>query len=586
MYQSGGTISKVLKRIATNDLVLPAIQREFVWQPEQICQLFDSLMQGYPFGTFLFWKIEPSGSKDFRFYQFVRHYHQRDAPHCPPLDLMEERGLTAVLDGQQRLTALNIGLAGSMARKTKYKHWKDPNAFPKRHLCLNVLHEANGESDLQYEFDFRTEEQESSNDDGKCWFRVSKIRDFEKDVSEIGTWAMEHAGEQFKVANKALHRLYKVVFDEPLVTYYEEDSQDIERVLAIFIRLNSGGTVLSYSDLLLSIAVAQWQGDARQAIHDLVDELNTVGEGFDFSKDLVLKAGLMLADIGSVGFKVKNFNSENMAKLEKAWPSVREALLVAAGLLAEFGFNAKTVRADSALLPIAYYIKTRGLDGKYLTQAKFKADRDAIRQWFIRTVLKASGIWGSGQDVLLTALRETIREHGQNHFPFAEIRDVMARRGKSIDFEAEEINELAEMEYGDRRLFALLTLLFDFVNVGQHHFHIDHVYPKSRFTKSQLKKRGIEGEDAADLDRMANALPNLQLLEGTGNIEKQAMMPDEWIDEHHSKTEAINYRERHLLGNLPNDLSGFSDFYDTRRQQLRGKIAAMLSKGESDLNQS
>jgi uncharacterized protein with ParB-like and HNH nuclease domain len=59
MYKPGGTIASALSRIQQTNYVLPAIQREFVWKPEQIERLFDSLMQGYPFGTFLFWKIDP-----------------------------------------------------------------------------------------------------------------------------------------------------------------------------------------------------------------------------------------------------------------------------------------------------------------------------------------------------------------------------------------------------------------------------------------------------------------------------------------------------------------------------------------------
>ncbi len=115
MYQQGGTISQTLDRIVSNEYVLPAIQREFVWSQDQICRLFDSLMQGYPFGEFLFWRIQPERSADYRYYGFVRDYHERDNPHCPDLGQLPNRQITAVLDGQQRLTAFNIGLRGSMA---------------------------------------------------------------------------------------------------------------------------------------------------------------------------------------------------------------------------------------------------------------------------------------------------------------------------------------------------------------------------------------------------------------------------------------------------------------------------------------
>ena len=43
MYQNGWSIKKLLERVANNELLLPAIQREFVWKPEQICTLFDSI---------------------------------------------------------------------------------------------------------------------------------------------------------------------------------------------------------------------------------------------------------------------------------------------------------------------------------------------------------------------------------------------------------------------------------------------------------------------------------------------------------------------------------------------------------------
>ena len=86
MFQTGDTIKETLDEILRHDLVLPAIQREFVWRPDQICRFFDSLMQGFPFGTFLYWRVDPENSGKFKFFDFVRKYHERDNPHCDPLD--------------------------------------------------------------------------------------------------------------------------------------------------------------------------------------------------------------------------------------------------------------------------------------------------------------------------------------------------------------------------------------------------------------------------------------------------------------------------------------------------------------------
>lgn len=68
------------------------------------------------------------------------------------------------------------------------------------------------------------------------------------------------------------------------ISYYLEESTELDKVLNIFIRVNSGGTPLSYSDLLLSFATAQWQDkDARESINEIVDELNEVGRGFNLT---------------------------------------------------------------------------------------------------------------------------------------------------------------------------------------------------------------------------------------------------------------------------------------------------------------
>ena len=99
MHQQGGTIENALRRIESHEYVLPAIQREFVWQPEQVCNLFDSLMQDYPFGEFMLWRVNPENADLYRWYDFVREYHQRDNPHCPELAPIHGRPVTAVLDG-------------------------------------------------------------------------------------------------------------------------------------------------------------------------------------------------------------------------------------------------------------------------------------------------------------------------------------------------------------------------------------------------------------------------------------------------------------------------------------------------------
>ena len=113
-----------------------------------------------------------------------------------------------------------------------------------------------------------------------------------------------------------------------------------------------------------------------------------------------------------------------------------------------------------------------------MTHSSFEPDRQAVREWLFRSLLK-SGIWGSGLDTLLTALRQAIKDNGNSGFPVVRIYQDMAARGRSLVFEEEEIEELADMSSGDRLTFGLLSVLFPFVDL-RNQFHVDHVFPRSQ----------------------------------------------------------------------------------------------------------
>ncbi len=579
MYQTGATIREILEEIQRNNLVLPAIQREFVWRPQQVCRLFDSLMQGYPFGTFLYWQVKPENSDKFQFYDFVRDYHQRDNPHCPPLPPMPNRQLTAVLDGQQRLTALNIGLRGRMAWKLPRLWWNNPHAFPTRRLYLDLLWQPDEdyEGSLEYRFGFLTDKRFESAAASECWFPVGAILSIGEGLPMLEWLNDRLTQKQLPQAFGALNNLNQVVHNKHLVAFYQESSQDLDKVLQIFIRTNNGATILSHSDLLLSVAVAQWTyHDARAEIHALVDELNRIGSGFSFSKDLVLKAGLMLSDIGRVGFKVENFNRENMAIFEGKWSDIKSALTLTVQLVSNFGFNVQNLAAHNSILPIAYYLYLKNPGVTYLTHSSFEQDRDTIRKWLIRSLLK-SGIWGSGLDTLLTSLRRVIKESGSDSFPIARIREVMASRGKSLRFEDEEFEELLDMWYGNSLTFALLSLLFPFVDL-RNQFHIDHIFPRSRFTRQRLKSACVQDDKIDSFISLRDGLANLQLLGGPENEEKRAKMPAKWLSQMYgdSTDSRQDCQDRHMLGDVPESIAKFDVFYKARRARLKLRIEQLL----------
>ena len=133
-YEKPITIKEAIIAIQNQEYILPAIQREFVWNTKQIELLFDSILRDYPISTFLFWKVKAENVEKFKFYRFLPFYHQRDKRHNELAELSGEKDRFAILDGQQRLTSLYLALKGSYAYKISKYNLKSEHAFPTRHL--------------------------------------------------------------------------------------------------------------------------------------------------------------------------------------------------------------------------------------------------------------------------------------------------------------------------------------------------------------------------------------------------------------------------------------------------------------------
>jgi len=360
------------------------------------------------------------------------------------------------------------------------------------------------------------------------------------------------------------------------INYYLETDQDPDKVLDIFVRVNSGGTTLSYSDLLLSMATNQWETlDAREEVRGLLQELNSGGtREFSFSKDLVLKTALMVSGL-DLRFRVTNFTRENMRKVEDKWDATRAALIRAASLLKSFGYSTRTLTADSVLVPLAYYLFRRGLVNSYLTSSADARDRLTVQRWVARSLVKR-GIWGSGLDSTLGRIRQAIDQHGADGFPVQAVEREMTVLGKSLTFESTEIDELLELKYSGQRTFAVLALLYPGLDLSKE-LHEDHIFPRSRFTPKRLSEAGVPQEKIEAYREVVDLLPNLQLLAGTPNIEKQAKLPDVWLEGAFPTSEKrATYAAENDLDGLPLSLDCFLDSFEGRKERIRKRLEAAL----------
>jgi uncharacterized protein with ParB-like and HNH nuclease domain len=559
-------VSDIIRQV-NHDVYLPAIQREFVWGTDRIERLFDSIMADFPVGSFLFWRLKQENKDEWPVYEFIRQFDS-DFPHNPAANMAGiTKDITLVLDGQQRITSLFIGLRGSY--RYFYYRWR------KTQLYLNLLkaplpNDDNPE-ELTYGFAFR-EGPEPNGDSPQLWYQVGKILDFE-DAEDAKSNMKAHLAvlteDQQENANKLIGRLHNRIHTTLVVNYYEEKSQDYDKVLQIFVRANSAGLPLEYSDLLLATATAKWEKlDARSEIHSFTSTLNDIGNGYTFGKDFVLKASLYLCENLPIQYKVKNFTRTNLRIIEDNWEKIKDSLSLTVRLISRFGFNDKNVVAPSALLPIAFYLMKRG-NSSFDTSSKAEDSEAqiAIRKWFIFATLKNA--FGSSSDTTLTRLRELLLSADSNTpFPADTLYASLAIKPQ---LDESELDRILSNQYQGRYTNLILSLLYPDRDWRDTVFHEDHIFPQSEFSVRGLKKRGYDDVKVGSYLSKYNVLANLELLTDSENLAKNATPFDAWI-----QTRDEGFRKRHLIPDLPEyNFNSFEQFFNARQALIVAALKAL-----------
>ena len=569
-------IVDIIDEIKKNNWFLPAIQREFVWKPEQIERLFDSIMADFPIGSFLFWKVAEKNKKEWTVYEFISKY-DKESPHNEQANMDGvNKDITLVLDGQQRITSLFLGLKGSY-RRLRYKREEE------KRLYLNLLKKIPSEGvaddedpeELAFGFKFR-EHDKSSNESTELWYPVGDILNYSypkdaEDAKSAMEKRLEHLSlseEQRKNALMLIGKLHSRICTHPIGSYYEEKSQDPDKALQVFVRANSGGTPLGYSDLLLATATAQW-GDlnARDEIHQFTDLLNKIigHKGF-FGKDFVLKACLYLCEDLPIRYKLKHFNKDNLQTIADNWDTIKEFLEATVGLILRFGFKSNNIAAKMALLPIAFYLLKKG-NSKFHNSPKEGdlAIQVAIRKWFIFSTLK--GAFGGSSDTTLLRLRELLKKCDSNTpFPADELYKSLNIKPSLEDA---DIERFLEYQYHGPHTGLVLALLYPDNRWKDDEFHQDHIFPRDEFMKRELKERGYEKAQIGKYMSCFHQIPNLELLTTSENLHKGAKNFSDWIEEKGND----DYRSRHMIPDLQDyGLDHFLEFFEKRKLLIADRL--------------
>lgn len=573
-FQTPITIYQALEYVKKRAYLLPAFQREYVWKENQIENLFDSLMRGYPISSMLFWKVSGSAKRSWKFYRFLDSFVERHRIHNEVVDTASSNDFFAILDGQQRLTSLNIGLYGTFASHEYKKSWDySPNSFPEKRLYLRLKkNDEIEENSKTYVFVFKKQWTDDLvvDNDGDKWFRVGKIVDLHVNA-ELIDYILEKGFS--KEERGVLTSLENVIFNNLTINYYEEDDANPDKAVNIFTRINSGGTTLTFPMILFSLMVANWTKDARTEISNLID--NVRQKGFTISTDYVIKAFLFLYH-KSIKSQINSFNKDFCSEIEENWENIRDSIYAMFDLLRSFGLDIYTLTSINATMPILYYIYHKGIFKDFKDKVEYKKDREIIKKWLYKVLLRRA--YGKSSDSALAKTRMAFISEFRRENKFIEdvsslfpADEIMKKLGIGA-VDDESIAQILSIQKDNQYCFPVLALLYPNLDYKNNNFHKDHMHPKTKYnmlSDSLKEKYPFE---------VYNSVLNLQMLDANENESKNQKDLDVWVNE--SVTANFDNRKQfldaHLIPDVDLKLDNFEEFIEKRRTLLSEKLKGLL----------
>ncbi|AKQ69965.1 hypothetical protein A176_006877 [Myxococcus hansupus] len=531
---------------------LPNIQRPFVWSEEQICRLFDSILREYPISTLLVWKTR----SPIRRRRFIDNYrvsfsHELSKFYVPE----DDKKKCLVLDGQQRLQSLFIGLKGSYEGKELY---------------LDILSgQLAAPDDVKYRFEFRLAE-----DSEFPWMKFKDLVYSTRTPMGVAQNIISNAGrtltsEEAERISEHVSLVFKAFHSDDGLAYQELDNtENVELyaeddVVEIFIRANSGGTRLGKSDLLFSLLSTSWdEADAR--MEEVLERLNR--HGFKFTRDFVLKTCLTLLGQGA-RYEVDKFRKPDVQqRIEKHWDDITAAMLD----VLDFVRGKTFIRCDKAipsylaLIPLIY--------ARFRYKAAFRAAKN-VDAFLLRSLL--GGAFSGIPDQMIDALVAEI-DLSQD-FNTDALFGVMREKNRSPEIAPER---LWTMGYGSDSIHLLLNLWYRGFNYTPSYENnlpqVDHIFPQSL-----LKRAKVENPRTFRKDLMRyreperNQLANCMLLtaEENGGGGKGDIAPVRWL-----RDKPEEYFALHLIPTDPElwKLKNFEQFIEARKALLLERLGPIV----------
>jgi hypothetical protein len=551
------SLFRLLEDIEAGRLLLPHIQRPFVWEREQMSRLFDSLMRNYPIQTFLLWRTK----EEIRARRFMPMI-DADAD----LSQFYDTGKSAaevekvfVLDGQQRLQTLHCLFRGGIR--------EEGGAISEAYFDVTSGNANTTSGESLFDVKFSSEKLPLPffriRDLSERYFNVNQLT-IADDINDLITDATNDTGEDRRQRERRVRnnivQLHSLLHHDKFFWADELDGiaspYPYRRILEIFVRVNSGGTKLTAGDLMFAAMKEGWD-DIEERVEQTVDLLN--GGRLSIDGDFVLKALLLAhgegAEVqtekfyGARGEALLKRMDDNWDRAEQAFKELRDFMVQHLRLNAD-----RLIRSYNAIIPL--------FDFLFSNPKPSEGSRANMSAYYHKAQL--FGWFSSQTDATLNALHGIVGKPLGGIFPLQAVKGYFSSsRGAQT--------ELSKASLSDTRLRPLLLNVVYFDKWGASPFdvafkgnepHVDHIYPQ-HMLRSRL------GCTSAEI----NDIGNLRFFGATDNIRKRAELPESYFTRLRAQGVPI---EKHLLvesfANDPTtlrfDKATFNDFRLKRRTAI------------------
>jgi hypothetical protein len=508
-------------------LNVPEFQRKYVWRASKVADLVDSLWRGYPIGTLLLWESSSYES--------------------PRTALGNQGRKLWIVDGQQRVTSLAL----LFGRKPYW--WSDAPQWNKFYKKYDILVNVAKDKD-NLEFGLTNPVRSKSNE----WLSVRTVLQ-SPNLSELAIEVSEKLGGSKRFA-EFHEKLQSIKTIENAQLYEIIVDHELEDVAEIFGRLNTAGTKIRESDIIVALVAAKQQGWIRQKFDPFLKDLEL--KGFEFDPGVVVRT---LAIVGHGSARLKEVPEafwEPSDAFDEYWRKTKEAISAVVKNLIEHGvLSSELLPSLNVLIPV------------FVRRAFFPKDFNFERAFHWLLIATRDGRYGGAATTVLDQDTRQTRAKGS----FAEaIDELTSRLSASRVFTPDDFRE----EYTDKflRLILYLTVFnsgakdwinqdvrigFDKedneINEGfKPEWH--HIFPR----------KIMKAFDSSLVDSFAN----IAVLNEKANRSFSAKPPRQYLQEHKVGRERLD--EQAVPPNEFLDLNRFEEFLKLRAEKLAERATTYL----------